>query len=358
MDATLRDNSVSMAKGVAIILMVMVHAHFSNYGGKFVNMFHMPLFFFMSGYCFKEAYLDNFKEYLKKRIKGAYWPYVKWSLFFLLLHNIFFAINIYNGDYGYKGIVSQYYNCEDFLRHGILVFTTMTGEEQLLGGYWFLHSYMIAAILSFLIIKVFRKRTLMTLGGGGVLLLLCFIMLYIKKSIPYYVSPREVLAAFFIVMGYVYKKSKLKFEEHPVIVIIIGLALVLIGTKHWQCGMLILTWQKVIPYSISAIAGTLMVFSLCKYLSKMTFVEKLLTYIGDRTLDVLTWHFLSFKAISLLIIVTYAMPIKRLAEFPVIDEYACQGWWILYLMTGIVISLVIELVLSKTKRIAINKALK
>ena len=55
----MRDHGVSIAKGIAIILMVLAHTRFSQYGGFYINMFHMPLFFFMSGYCFKEKYLDE-----------------------------------------------------------------------------------------------------------------------------------------------------------------------------------------------------------------------------------------------------------------------------------------------------------
>lgn len=180
-------------------------------------------------------------------------------------------------------------------------------------------------------------------------------MLYFEINIPYYDGPKELLAAFFIVMGYAYKSSKIRFDVHPLIIALIGLILVIIGTEYWQCGMLILTWQKAIPYSISAIAGTLMVFSLCKYISKVHILEKALTYIGDRTLAVLTWHFLSFKAISLLIIFIYTLSIKQLAEFPVIDQYAFKGWWIMYLIAGVALSLVIDLLLSKAKRIIFNK---
>lgn len=84
-----RDNSISMTKGLAIILMVISHAPFSKIGWQFISMFHMPLFFIVSGYCFKENYLNDSCIYLRKRIKGAYWPYVKYQLLFLLLHNVF-----------------------------------------------------------------------------------------------------------------------------------------------------------------------------------------------------------------------------------------------------------------------------
>lgn len=188
-----RDNSISMTKGIAIILMVMVHAHFNPYCHSFISMFHMPLFFFMSGYCFKEAYLDNFSKYLKKRVKGAYWPYVKWSLLFLLLHNVFYALNIYNGEYGYRGSVSELYTSADFLKHSLLIIFTMTSGEQLLGGYWFLHTYFIASIISFITIWLFGKNTVWLLWGG-ILLLLCALILYLKLRIPHLIGGKELFA--------------------------------------------------------------------------------------------------------------------------------------------------------------------
>lgn len=173
-----RDKSISMTKGLAIILMVMGHAHFSLYGQTFVNMFHMPLFFFLSGYCFKETYLGDFRNYLMKRIKGAYWPYVKWSLLFLLLHNVFFALNIYNGEYGYKGVVQEPYTSIVFIKHAALILFTMSGSEQLLGGFWFLHTYFIAAIISFVTIYLFSKNAIRLAMGGDFAINMCVFAMF------------------------------------------------------------------------------------------------------------------------------------------------------------------------------------
>ena len=92
----MRNNAVSIAKGVAIILMVMAHTRCGIWWQYYINMFHMPLFLFMSGYCFKIGYLEDWRTYIKKRVTGIYWPFVKWSVLFLLLHNVFFMLNIYN----------------------------------------------------------------------------------------------------------------------------------------------------------------------------------------------------------------------------------------------------------------------
>ena len=151
-----------------------------------------------------------------------------------------------------------------------------------------------------------------------------------------------------MVIGYVYRQSNWKLEEHPWLVIPLGAGLVALGSLFWPCAMLKLEWLKVAPYAISALAGTLMVFSICKLLFKkdVDLLSKILSYVGDKTLEILTWHFLSFKVCSLIIIAVYALPIARLAEFPVIEEYAYQGWWLPYLIIGVVMSLFVGCVIN------------
>ena len=139
----MRDNSVTIAKGIAIMLMVLGHAECPSYLNTYLGMLRMPLFFFMSGYCFKEKYLDDARSYLKKRVTGIYWPYLKWSLFFLLIHNICFYTNIYSDEYGFLGKTSVLYSSPDFLSHAISIVTKMSGHEQLVGSevivYWLHH---------------------------------------------------------------------------------------------------------------------------------------------------------------------------------------------------------------------------
>ena len=50
----MRDDKVTIAKGIGILLMVAAHAGIPDVISRFIVMFHMPLFFFMSGYCFKD----------------------------------------------------------------------------------------------------------------------------------------------------------------------------------------------------------------------------------------------------------------------------------------------------------------
>ena len=67
-----RDETVQLSKAIGIVLMVIGHSGFWPYENPFIYAFHMPLFFFLSGYCFKDANLSNPQEYIKRKIKGVY----------------------------------------------------------------------------------------------------------------------------------------------------------------------------------------------------------------------------------------------------------------------------------------------
>ena len=95
-----RNTVISISKGIAIILMVIAHAEAPAWLCKFIFEFHMPLFFITAGYFFSLKYLNDEATFVKKRIKGLYVPFVKWSVVFLALHNLMFEIGILNETYG------------------------------------------------------------------------------------------------------------------------------------------------------------------------------------------------------------------------------------------------------------------
>ncbi|MCM1313293.1 MAG: acyltransferase family protein [Bacteroides sp.] len=332
-----RDNSVSIAKAIAIMLMVLAHTQFSRSTSLYINMFHMPLFFFMAGYCFKEKYLLDTRKFVLQKIKGIYVPYVKWSLLFLVLHNIFFYLDIYSGEFGFNGLVSSLYSWNDFARRFMYIVTRMSGHEQLLGGYWFMKSLFFASLISFLTIKYVRKIVI----GGGILLAVTFLLYVTNWSIPYFgIGARETFASVFFVVGYTYKKYNMDWHNRPAIIPVIALLLVP-STMFWSASLLDMDVVRLIPWGFTAVVGTLMVFATGKLLCRSKKrIQDLLVFIGDNTLDVLTWHFLSFKIVSLPLIWLYDLPQEQLGEFPTIECLSRQGWWIAYFIIGLGLPLV------------------
>lgn len=174
--------------------------------------------------------------------------------------------------------------------------------------------------------------------GGVILILLCCLFLYKNISIPWFgIGYRELMAAFFMAMGLIYKlnekwkKSKICIGLCPVILIM--------GSLLYPCSMVTIAWYQVLPYIISALAGTIFLHSVTQKFILNTAVGNVLFYVGENTLTILTWHFLCFKLISLLTITIYGMPMEQLAEFPVINEVAVKGWWVLYAVAGIILPL-------------------
>ena len=146
-----RDLSLDIAKGICIILMVVGHAGCPEWINKFMGLIRMPCFFFISGILLSDRYLDDVKSGVRKKMKGYYRHFVKWSLIFLLLHNVFAYLHIYEKTYTLQEIGIK-----------IIRIFTMTGGEQLLGGYWFLISLTWASIGTILILSFLKRRNKLT----------------------------------------------------------------------------------------------------------------------------------------------------------------------------------------------------
>jgi len=68
---------IDIARGIGILLVVLGHNDFgyiSPFGYKLIYSFHMPLFFFLSGYFFNPAL--SFVSFFKKRFNALLKPYL------------------------------------------------------------------------------------------------------------------------------------------------------------------------------------------------------------------------------------------------------------------------------------------
>ena len=315
----------------------------------------MPLFFFMSGYCFKMQYLSDSRSYLRKRIKGVYWPYAKWTIVLVLLHNVFFSIGIYNDTFEYNGQVMHEYSAQEMLL-GLLNGIFMRGTERLLGGFWFLKSLFYGSIIFFVTRKFIPKPW----QGATLLLSITIFSSYHHLRVPFLaINSRDCFAAFFIMTGHLSRNTIIRgnplvgtlFAKKGIIAmfaVCIGL-----GSILWPTSMLHYQWHQVIPYAITAIMGTFVIFYIghCLNNDGSQHVKSFLIYTGDHTFNVLTWHFLSFKLVSILLIALYSgIQYERLADFPVIKELAEQGWWVMYLIFGVMTPLAVCKILSLIKK--------
>lgn len=342
-----RDATLDIVKGICIFLMVIGHSGAPGYFVDFIYMFHMPCFFFISGMLLSDRYLTDVKKGILKKLKGYYLPFVKWELIFLLLHNVFAFMNIYDSTYTWREMAIK-----------TMRIFTMSGGEQLLGGYWFLISLTWASIGTIVIFSLFYKKGKLNNLSMSVMILLMILIASVEKYLPLHIpnqfGPKTFMALAFFMSGYFWRKSKLQNGKYSPFYIL----LLLIPAIATLCNYLFkfnVNRYLLLQYLI-AMCGTLGVISLAKHLNYDK-IRQLFNYIGNKTLYILTFHFLSFKAVSYLYLKINALPLQRLSAFPTLND-TNAFMWIIYTIVGVTLPLLIwEMVDRIEKQINTKKAI-
>ena len=342
-----RNPTVDIAKGVAICLMVLGHSEMPRWGCNFIYMFHMPLFFILSGYCFKEKYLEDVGTFIKHRLKGLYWPFVKFSLLFLILHNIFYRLHIYSSIYGYRGHGIAPLTLHEFKDSFWCIITAMQSNPQLLGGYWFLRELLFSSILSLVLIKILpsiQQNKYCRPASVSWLIVACLIMSSLMSkfglALPVFnINSLTFLCTAFFLTGYIFKHVGTG-GGISAWRIILCFAIIATFSRFFHKEIVSTTFKSTIPYFFIALVGSYMTWGICALINgKFGKLSHALCWIGLNTLTILTWHFLAFKVVSLFIIYRYSLDIERLGEFPVMIEYAKVGWWVVYFLVAMAITL-------------------
>ena len=349
-----RDTVISIAKGIAIILMVVAHAEAPGWLCKFIFEFHMPLFFITAGYFFSLKYLNDEATFVKKRVKGLYWPFVKWSVFFLIIHNWMFDIGILNERFGNEtGGVTHPYTWHQIQKNLWHIFTAMGGYDQFLcGAFWFFRGLFVASILYLIIYKVVL-HVLPEKRANAAPYLICIIMLllcawktYEGLKIVTLVQGgyRDLMGCFFFGCGFIFRQYASQYRQFIVrhyaalwttilfAVIVFLFSKYLTANMNWRS-----TFVQFLSLPIPALLGFLMTYNISLWLDRHEGrLKRFLVYTGDNTLNIFIFHIVAYKVVSLLKIWYYGLDIRQIGCHMVIHEYSQQDlFWILYTIAGV-----------------------
>lgn len=117
-----------------------------------------------------------------------------------------------------------------------------------------------------------------------------------------------------------------------IVAVAVALADHSLGMNEAQGGVTII-------YYLFSMVGSVAVLCLSKRIST-TRAAGALTYIGDKTLYILTFHLLSFEAVSYICVLVNGYSVDRLSDWPVIYGLT-RAWWVAYSVVGIVFPLII-----------------
>ena len=149
-----RNESIDIAKGIGIILVVLGHLnHYiylnNTYKGihDFIFMFHMPLFFLLSGFTLKIYEESPMKTLFRRRLNSLIRPFVIGCIIFGLY------------DILKELLVSKSFNALSFFNYLIKPLVTVGNFE----GSWFLPCLFLAVLLTMLIIVSTRNNLYKTI---------------------------------------------------------------------------------------------------------------------------------------------------------------------------------------------------
>jgi fucose 4-O-acetylase-like acetyltransferase len=336
-----RDETVDIMKGLLILLMVAGHAQIPIH--RFIYLFHMPVFFMITGwlYNYKREEID-IKKYTLKKISSLYIPYVKYGLFFLMLSIIcpFFFKEMSGG-----------FETWDIIKRlaGILLFQ---GRYEIVGTSWFLFALFFSSLIFNALNYFFDTKTV-----GGVIIIL-FLAAYYTGNKLY--TGMVFSAALMIYLGYIIKNTVKGSDRLSVFLrfnlfILIGSFLLLILMLYIsKTEIRMVSNQLVNPiyFILASVIGFIFVFQSAKVISQ-TFLKSFFKYLGKHSLVILFLHLLAFKLISYIQISVFNLDINLLSKHPV----ACKVdyWWILYMLAGLFLPLLFELFTDKIKTLLNHK---
>ena len=343
----MRLTRLDICKAIAIILMVIGHTETQPLQ-RWLQEFHMPLFFIAAGFCFNPRYLNDEAAYLKRRIKGLYWPFVKWSLVFLCLHNLWFRIGLLNEQYGtYRGGVTHpFHSFREFWQHVWSVVFNMSGYDVFLtGAFWFFRALLLASVGYLVLhklllhVKPLRQRPLLLTSsvaavGLGLALWKCGMGLRVT-GVPQG-GYRDLMGLFFFAVGYAFRLRP-RWLEGRWPVALACFAVVTLFACYLPGGMpAATTWDKCLRLPVPAVAGFVMTWWVAGRIeASATALRSFLRYCGQHTLQIYVFHIISFKAVSALKILYYDLPWGHIGSHMVVHYAKDDLFWIPYTIAGV-----------------------
>ena len=356
----MRNSTIDIAKGVAIILMVVGHAGCPEGLYKFIYSFHMPLFFILSGYFLSEESLSNTSSFVLKKWKKLALPLLICGIISLLLHNMFFNLGIINEYYGTRaGDVAKLFEMKEYiLRIGLILGFLEIYDDPFLGACWFIQCMFFTYIGIALMHKLFCKfswyqqciTSMCVFVGLSMILTTTH---WLMPSLNTVFVTRAIMAGVFIYIGVFMRKTIDNWN-----------------VKWWHVCLLALPACLGVycPYSISmseqinplqgilllftGSTGTLFVYGVCQYINLSKSISVILQTLGKYSIYILFLHILMFKPVSYLFIKLYDLNPLWIGCSPTIYQIANSWHWIIYSTGSILLCLTIACINNKIKSYA------
>lgn len=350
----MRTPSFTILKAIAIILVVIAHSAAPAYLSNFAYMVGVPAFFVLSGYFFKLENLDNTSDFLIRRTKTLYLPFIKWGVFFLILHNLFFEVGLLSESYGNaQGGVTHPYNWTQAAQHLWSMVFNMSGYDPFMAGaFWFFRALFLANIAFIFLFKATRrlgKLKTSTLQVVSVIVL-AFLLALWQASMGLHITGvaqggyRELMGIVLLGIGFLLRRADetpdSSIWHNPIIMLAASSVVLMILTFVYPISMAAKP-GSVLSVPILTVAGTA-AFIWLRGISEfiLQLPEKYtqwLQFTGENSLYIFVFHLLAFKVASMIKVGVYQLDWAMVGGHPVVQHELGDGFWLLYIFVGVIL---------------------
>ncbi len=340
-----RNIQMDIIRGIGMILIVL--AHTGSPFDHFVYLFHLALFFILSGYFFK---VDNVKDgnslkiFIKKRIKRLYLPYIIANIICILLNNIFIKNNLYSA------ISHNYFTIKD-CAYQIIMTLLFSNTTEMVGATWFLPILfsitIVYGIIEYLLNKFTKKSNIIQL-------FISIFFFYIGKFLISHEIEVSIIGVQFFTcyilfdIGRKFKLLKLELNEIiKGILLILSFIMLLIFNKFGTIELSLNIYTRFRFFIAVSVLGWIFIYEISYFISKINVLNKIFEYIGKNTMPIVILHFIVFKFVNLLGIIITKGDISLMSTFPVL--FKGNAWWIMYTVFGVLVSLLLNEILKLIK---------
>lgn len=334
----------NIVKGIGILSIVI--GHINKTLSSYVYLFHLVIFFFVSGYLYSEdKYGDNPFLNFMSRLKTNWKKYFAFSTIYVLLHNIFLQIGIIinTTKYSFIDIIMQLINS-----------MLLQCYETLAGALWFVPVLILASTLFGSIIffgrkisKMFNKKWLkhIIIILIGIAFSIIGVIMNMKNMGLFYHSQTSILVIpIFIIAYYVrYIKDINPFLKWYAFIPSIIFLYLCVNKFSWSIELS----ENHIPsymFYVISIVGIYICLYLSKILLKLKYIKKYFMLIGKYSFEIMALHFFCIKLTD----VVYA-GIKGETNSLVYGIFptAYNEIWLIYVIVGTLLPCIIMILYKK-----------
>lgn len=277
MSNTKRITWIDASKGIGIFLVMIGHSSLIGPSRSQIYAFHMPLFFFLSGYLFSTRKFSTFKDFFISKAKSLLIPYLVFSIISIIL-------------YGY--FREQPIELNRFLE---IILISKRNSMYFNDALWFLPSLFLIEIIFYIIVRFLKNQF--------AIVFVTLLIGYLSCTIFNPLAGAHILpwsldqSLFFIVyfgFGYCMKTTGLLERDLKKSIVLCTLAIIyvwlVIDPRYYQKAWEIINLPSSMFIYFNHLIWASLAISFVIYISQFLSISPLINYIGKNSLNLMVLH--------------------------------------------------------------------